>query len=216
MELSIMPYTILYIEDETAIIELAHDILEHPDVRLVSTNQVEEGLDRLRELKPDLLLLDVLMPERSGWSVYHEVRGTHEFRSLPIIMLTGQLHRYRVMRDFANSQIDAYITKPFDVLTVRGEIEKMLGVPIWSKKQPEAGSAAAPEKKPEADSTAAPEKKLEASSAVAPEKKPEAKSPAKTSEREVPRPEKPGPEPEKTGKPQPTASNDVSKKLQSR
>jgi CheY-like chemotaxis protein len=133
-----MPYTILYIEDETAIIELAHDILEHPDVKLVSTSKVEEGLVRLRELKPDLLLLDVLMPDRNGWSVYEEVRGNSEFRSLPIIMLTGQLHRYRVMKEFAKSHIDAYITKPFDVLTVRDEIEKMLGVPLWSVKQSEA------------------------------------------------------------------------------
>jgi CheY-like chemotaxis protein len=192
MELSIMPYTILYIEDETAIIELAHDILEHPEVRLISTDQVEEGLVRLRELKPDLLLLDVLMPGRNGWSVYQEVRGTHEFRSLPIIMLTGQLHRYRVMKDFANSQIDAYITKPFDVLTVRGEIEKMLGVPLWSKKRSEAGGADAPKKKPEA------------------------KAPAEQSERKVPVPEKPGPDPQESDKPQPTASDDASKNLPGR
>jgi CheY-like chemotaxis protein len=132
-----MPYTILYIEDETAIIELAHDILEHPDVKLISTSEVEEGLVRLRELKPDLLLLDVLMPARDGWSIYNEVRENSEFRSLPIIMLTGQLHRYRVMKQFASSQIDAYITKPFDVSTVRNEIEKMLGVAIWSKKPSE-------------------------------------------------------------------------------
>jgi DNA-binding response OmpR family regulator len=138
-----MPYTILYIEDETAIIELAHDILAHPDVRLVSTSKVEQGLVWLRELKPDLLLLDVLMPGRSGWSVYEEVRAHHEFHSLPIIMLTGQLHRYRVMKDFERSLIDAYITKPFDVSTVRGEIEKMLGVLLWSKKQPDAQKAAA-------------------------------------------------------------------------
>ena len=177
-----MPYTILYIEDETAIIELAHDILEHPEVTLISTSKVEEGLARLRELKPDLLLLDVLMPDRSGWSVYEEVRGHDEFRSLPIIMLTGQLHRYRVMKEFEKSRIDAYITKPFDVSTVRGEIEKMLGVPIWSKKQPDTKKTAAVTVKPGI--------------------KPGASGAPAGDEREPSGSKKPGPDPEQTDKPE--------------
>lgn len=174
-----MPYTILYIEDETAIIELAHDILAHPEVTLVSTSKVEEGLVRLRELKPDLLLLDVLMPGRSGWSVYEEVRGHDEFHSLPIIMLTGQLHRYRVMKDFESSLIDAYITKPFDVSTVRGEIEKMLGVTLWPKKQPDAKKTVA----------------VKPGAAGAPTK--DKREPSGSAEL--------GPEPKQTDKPEPTA-----------
>ena len=128
-----MSYTILYVEDETAIIELVHDILEHPDIKLVSVSTAQEGVETARELKPDLLLLDVLMPDRDGWSVYEEIRADEKVRDMPIIMLTGQLHRYRIMKEFARSPIDAYITKPFEVSTVRAEIEKMLGVPLWSR-----------------------------------------------------------------------------------
>ena len=127
-----MPYTILYVEDEPAIIELVHDILEHQDITLVSASCATEGIRKAREAKPHLMMLDVLMPDRSGWSVYNEVRSDPTFKDMPIIMLTGQLHRYRIMKEFARSSIDAYITKPFDVNTVRQEIEKMLAVPLWS------------------------------------------------------------------------------------
>lgn len=127
-----MPYTILYVEDEPAIIELVHDILEHKDVCLISVSSGAEGIQKAREVKPDLMMLDVMMPDRSGWSIYNEVRSDPASRDTPIIILTGQLHRYRIMKEFAKSTIDAYITKPFDVGSVRRQIEKMLGVPLWS------------------------------------------------------------------------------------
>jgi DNA-binding response OmpR family regulator len=129
-------HTILYIEDETAIIELLTDVLEHPDVNLVCVSNADEGLKKLRDLKPDLVILDVIMPDRSGWSIHEEIRADKTFKSVPVIMLTGQLHRYRIMRDFAKSPIDAYITKPFDVRSLRNEIEKMLDTPIWSGQIP--------------------------------------------------------------------------------
>jgi CheY-like chemotaxis protein len=128
-----MAYTILYVEDEPAIIELVHDILEHKDIRLISVSSGTEGILKAREVRPHLMMLDVMMPDRSGWSVYNEVRSDPAFKDIPIIMLTGQLHRYRIMKEFATSTIDAYITKPFDVGSVRREIERMLGVPLWSE-----------------------------------------------------------------------------------
>jgi two-component system alkaline phosphatase synthesis response regulator PhoP len=64
-----MPYTILYVEDEPAIIELVHDILEHKDICLISVSSGTEGIQKARDIKPDLMMLDVMMPDRSGWSV---------------------------------------------------------------------------------------------------------------------------------------------------
>jgi hypothetical protein len=100
---------------------------------------------------------------------------------MPIIMLTGQLHRYRVMKDFESSLIDAYITKPFDVSTVRGEIEKMLGVPLWSKKPPDVKKVAPVT--------------VRQGAAGAPARDERGPSGSK----------KPGPDPDQTDKPEPTA-----------
>ena len=127
-----MPYLILYVEDESAIVELVQIIVRHVEIELVSTFSASQGLKLARERRPDLMMLDVMIPDRSGWSVFEEVRGDPQLLSTPIIMLTGQMHRYRVKKEFESSPIDAYITKPFDVLTVRLEIEKMLAVAFWT------------------------------------------------------------------------------------
>lgn len=131
-----MPYTILYIEDESAIIELLHIVVQHPDVRLVSAFSAAEGLRIARAGKLDLILLDVMIPDRNGWSVYSEIRADAALKTIPVIMLTGQMHRYWIKKEFEKSPIDAYITKPFDVSAVRTEIETMLNTPFWSAQAP--------------------------------------------------------------------------------
>lgn len=129
-----MPYTILYVEDESAIIELVNIILTHPKVKLITAYSGEQGLKLAHEHKPDLILLDVMIPDRSGWSIYGEIRQDPDLKDRPIIMLTGQMHKYRIMKEFAVSKIDAYITKPFDVGSVRATVESMLGVRLWSSR----------------------------------------------------------------------------------
>jgi DNA-binding response OmpR family regulator len=126
-----MSYTILYVEDENAIIDLVNDVLAHPEVKLVTAYNGNDGLAKARAVKPDLVLLDVMMPDRSGWSVFEEIRSDDVLRNVPVIILTAQMHRYHIKKQFENSPIDAYITKPFDAGAVRQEIETMLGVKIW-------------------------------------------------------------------------------------
>ncbi len=202
-----MPHTILYIEDETAIIELVKDVLEHPEIRLLTAFNGTEGIHKARALKPDLLIIDVIMPDRDGWSIHEEFRQDADFKQTPIIMLTAQLHKYRIKKEFENSLIDAYITKPFDAGSVREEIEKMLGVNLWSAPTAEKPVAAAAEKKPEPTaekkSEPAAKKKEPEPAAVgkkpksaAAEKKPKsASTPAKAKKARPPA--KPKPKPEK-------------------
>lgn len=139
-----MPYTILYVEDESAIIELVDLVLTHPKVKLITAFSGEVGLRLAREHNPDLVVLDVMIPDRSGWSIYNEIRDDDLLKDTPILMLTGQLHKYRIMKEFAQSKIDAYVTKPFDVGTVRDAVEKLLGVHLWSPTRPLATEEAGP------------------------------------------------------------------------
>lgn len=130
-EVPTMAYTILYIEDEPLIIELVSDVLAHPDIELVVASTGREGLAKAREINPDLIILDVMMPDLDGWTIHREIRTDEALREIPIIMLTALVHHYRVRREFEQSPIDAYITKPFDARDVREEVEKMLGVTLW-------------------------------------------------------------------------------------
>lgn len=124
-------YTILYVEDDTAIIELVEDVLAHPNVSLLASDCAPVATSLIRMERPDLLLLDVVMPDGSGWDIYQAVRRDDALRETPIIMVTGQLQRYRVLKAFGESPIDSYITKPFDAPTLRREVERMLGVRLW-------------------------------------------------------------------------------------
>jgi CheY-like chemotaxis protein len=126
-----MTYTVLYIEDEPLIIELVKNVLVHPDVLLVPALTGRGGLAKARELKPDIILLDIMMPDYDGWDIYEEIRADEELGSTPIIMITALAHKYRIQHEFERSPIDAYITKPFSARGVRAEIEKMLGVTLW-------------------------------------------------------------------------------------
>ncbi len=126
-----MTYTVLYIEDEPLIIELVKNVLVHPDVLLVPALTGRGGLAKARELKPDIILLDIMMPDYDGWDIYEEIRADEELGSTPIIMITALAHKYRIQHEFERSPIDAYITKPFSARDVRAEIEKMLGVTLW-------------------------------------------------------------------------------------
>lgn len=128
-----MPYTVLYIEDEPLIVDLVRDVLAHPDVVLVTAQTGIEGLAKIRELRPDIILLDVMIPDCDGWGIYEEIRSDAELKETPIIILSAQVHKYRIQREFEKSQIDAYITKPFSARDVRTEVEKKLGVQLWSK-----------------------------------------------------------------------------------
>jgi DNA-binding response OmpR family regulator len=127
-----MPYTILCVEDEPRIVELLQAVLEHPDIHLLAAYSCTDGLKLARLQKPDLLMLDVIMPDNDGWWVYMHVRADVELSEMPIIMLTGILHRYRIVKEFASSPIDAYITKPFEAGVVRKAVQEMLGCMFWS------------------------------------------------------------------------------------
>ena len=138
-----MPFTILCIDDEPRIVELIRAVLDHPDIHLLTAYNCEDGLKRARQRQPDLIILDVVMPDNNGWWVYENIRSDHRRKDTPIIMLTGILHRYKTMKEFSRSEIDCYITKPFDAMSVRKEVQNMLGYTFWS---PQTGQCVQPTK----------------------------------------------------------------------
>jgi putative two-component system response regulator len=131
-----MPHTILYVEDDSATVELVRDVLYHRDIHFISAASADEGLELAYAEPVDLLLLDIMMPGEDGWTVYDRLRADEAYRDLPIILLTALLHKYRVVKKFETSPVDAYITKPFDAGTLRRTIEEMLAVRLWSEPAP--------------------------------------------------------------------------------
>jgi CheY-like chemotaxis protein len=106
------PY-IIYIEDERPMIELVRETLKFSGYQLVGVTSGQEGLTLMQERKPDLLLLDLMMPEVSGWDVYRAMKADAELSEVPVIVITAKvLDGGRKIADDL-PPVDDYITKPF-------------------------------------------------------------------------------------------------------
>ncbi len=123
-----MVYRLVAVEDEPEIAELLRVVLAAPGVDLAIAPSGDEGLTLIREARPDLAILDVMLPgEQDGWDVFDTLRADPAFERLPVLMLTVQRHPGPRAPLFANSAVNQYLTKPFDPLVLRSHVERLLG-----------------------------------------------------------------------------------------
>ena len=107
-----MPELILVIEDEKEIRDLVRYNLEREGFRVAVAGDGEEGLRRLFASRPDALVLDLMLPGRSGLEVLRELRGESSTRDLPVIVLTARSAEMDKLLGFEHGA-DDYLTKPF-------------------------------------------------------------------------------------------------------
>lgn len=102
---------ILCIDDEPGVVELVSLILKAPDVEVEGANSGSAALEIMRQSPPDVVLLDIMMPEMDGWAVCRLIRQSSD---IPIIMLTALHSEDDIVRGLDYGAID-YVTKPFSV-----------------------------------------------------------------------------------------------------
>lgn len=105
--------TILCIEDEEEMIELITLILARYNYHVVGALGGRAGLDSVRELKPDLVLLDLMMPKIDGWEVLQRVRADPELQRIPVIVVTAKASEIDRVFGLQIARVQGYITKPF-------------------------------------------------------------------------------------------------------
>ena len=117
------PSTILIVEDEPDILGLLADHLSEEGYATLTAPTGTDAIVRAKEGRPDLILLDVMMPGRDGFAVCNILRDLPETRATPIIFLTAVAEMSRKIMGLRLGATD-YITKPFDLreLTVRVEV----------------------------------------------------------------------------------------------
>lgn len=116
---------ILYIEDERAAFDLVSQALRPLGYKVIRAASGQQGLTLMQKQTPDLLLLDLMMPDLNGWDVYRAVRTDDKFTGLPVIVISARLseHERLVIADLPEA--DAYIVKPFDVEQVIAVVQKL-------------------------------------------------------------------------------------------
>ena len=113
---------ILVVDDDTNICELLRLYLTKEGYQVTTANDGEEGLDKFNQVKPDMVLLDVMMPKMNGWEVCREIRQTSK---VPIIMLTAKSDESDELMGF-DLGVDEYITKPFSPKILVARVEAIL------------------------------------------------------------------------------------------
>jgi len=103
-----MTIKLLVIDDDSAVTDLLSLLLKSQGFEVFATNNSAEGLSMIRELQPDLVVLDLMMPEIDGWEVCRSVR---QFSQIPIIILSA-LNDPSMIASVLDAGADDYLTKP--------------------------------------------------------------------------------------------------------
>ena len=119
---------VLVVDDEPKIAKLLKSYLESSGYEVETAGCGEEGLDSAKEHKPDLVVLDLKLPDISGYEVSDRLRQVYSHEALPILMLTAMDRPDDRERGFEHGA-DAYIAKPFDFSAVAQQVGLLLSDP---------------------------------------------------------------------------------------
>ena len=103
---------VLIVEDEAALMTMLRYNLEKQGFRVEEAGDGEEALNRINEVKPDMVLLDWMLPHLSGIEVCRQIRRRPATRELPVLMITARSEDQDAVRGL-NTGADDYVTKPF-------------------------------------------------------------------------------------------------------
>lgn len=117
---------VVCIEDELEMIELVKLILSRHNFQVTGAVGGQQGLDKIAEIKPDLVLLDLMMPEMDGWEVYQKMKASEEMRDIPVIVVTAKAQSIDRVLGLHIARVDDYITKPFGPQELLESVERVL------------------------------------------------------------------------------------------
>ncbi len=122
-----MAIDILVAEDEPSILESLDFILRRAGWTIASVTDGDAVLEGVRRLRPRMLVLDVMLPRRSGFDVLKQLRADVDTRALPVLILTakGQQQDRRIAEELG---ADGFVTKPYANAEVVGAVRKLMGL----------------------------------------------------------------------------------------
>jgi len=121
---------VVCIEDEPEMIDLVKLILGRKGFELTGAMGGREGLEAIRRVKPDLVLLDLMMPDMDGWEVYQQMKADTEMQKIPVIVVTAKAQSIDKVLGLHIAKVDDYVTKPFGPQELLQSVEKVLGLKV--------------------------------------------------------------------------------------
>ena len=117
---------ILSIEDEPGMSSLIQLIFERQGHHVISVKSGEFGLEMLKSLKPNVLLLDLMLPDVDGWDIYQQMKEVEELAQLPVIIVSARDARQDAKQGRSVVGQDRFIEKPFEVRNLIDAVNRAL------------------------------------------------------------------------------------------
>jgi DNA-binding response OmpR family regulator len=119
------PLTVLVVEDDDELRDILHAEFELEGLTVLTATDGSEAVTTVRRLKPDLILMDIMMPVMSGIEATEILKGDEETRHIPIVMLTAAGNKEDIVKGLEVGAID-YITKPFFMPELKARLRAIL------------------------------------------------------------------------------------------
>ena len=120
-----MPKEILIVDDEPSIVVPIQFLMEQQGYHVMTANRGEDALDLIYHYKPDLVLLDIMLPGIDGYEVCEIVRLNPDCRDVKIVFFTARSREMEIAKGLALGA-DAYITKPYSNAALVAKVNELL------------------------------------------------------------------------------------------
>jgi DNA-binding response OmpR family regulator len=117
---------VVCVEDEPEMIDLIRLILSRKGFEVLGANGGKEGLVMIKEQKPDLVLLDLMMPDLDGWEVYQQMKADKETTDIPVIVVTAKAQSIDKVLGLHIAKVEDYISKPFSPQELLDSVDQVL------------------------------------------------------------------------------------------
>ncbi|MBI5669801.1 MAG: response regulator [Chloroflexi bacterium] len=121
-----VPVRVVCIEDEPEMIDLVRLILSREGYEVIGAPGGVKGLETVEDLSPDLVLLDLMMPDMDGWEVYQRMKANPNTKHIPVIVVTARAQSIDKVLGLHIAKVDDYITKPFGPAELLSSIQRVL------------------------------------------------------------------------------------------
>src|SRR6202140_4635351 len=139
-----MAKKILLADDSITIQKVVELTFSDGDYEVTAVNNGNKAVQKLSEMRPDIILSDIIMPEKNGYEVCEFVKSHPEFRNIPVVLLTGTFEPFDPDRA-DKAGCDAVVTKPFESQILIHKLEDLIEPPRSSAPAPAAAAPPPPD-----------------------------------------------------------------------
>jgi two-component system response regulator VicR len=123
------PPRIIYLEDDIDTQNLVNLILSRKGFEVIGVSGSQEGMNLIAKELPDLVLLDLMLPEIDGWEVYRHLKKNKKTKDIPVIIITAKAQPIDKVLGLQIAKVDDYLCKPFAPEELLESVQRVLAGP---------------------------------------------------------------------------------------